>query len=272
MSFIRIVFSWLPINSPTPFVEGDRYFTVQWRFPIILKQLSGFPLGKTSSFMLCHRGAVKKSDVTLRELSLVLRTGEKPSKDHIFRAWHATRGLRKPWDTREPASLKAWSRIIKILSLLRSCSLRCHIRVPWGSGLVGAGMFPDLRFNCAENREKFSDRNKSSPCDSPRMFQRVLHPSEVFGPLFFFVQLQFLPVQLKSLVDCNFAVGWIIYPVWLIFFHDSYLWSIGGQTHNYRLTWCVISHYLYNKLSYARILIGSHLWSLGGQTYGWRHH
>ena len=68
-------------------------------------------------------------------------------------------------------------------------------------------MFPDLRFNCAENREKFSDRNKSSPCDSPRMFQRVLHPSEGFGPLFFFVQLQFLPVQLKSLVDCNFAVG-----------------------------------------------------------------
>ena len=68
-------------------------------------------------------------------------------------------------------------------------------------------MFPDLRFNCAENGEKFSDRNKSSPCDSPRMFQRVLHPSEVFGPLFFFVQLQFLPVQLKSLVDCNFAVG-----------------------------------------------------------------
>lgn len=184
MSFIRIVFSWLPINSPTPFVEGDRYFTVQWRFPIILKRLSGFPLGKTSSFMLCHRGAVKKSDVTLRDLSLVLRTGEKPSKDHIFRAWHATRGLRKPWDTREPASLKAWSQIIKILSLLRSCSLRCHIRVPWGSGLVGAGMFPDLRFNCAENREKFSDRNKSSPCDSPRMFQRVLHPSEVLALCF----------------------------------------------------------------------------------------
>ena len=139
MSFIRIVFSWLPINSPTPFVEGDRYFNVQWRFPIILKRLSGFPLGKTSSFMLCHRGAVKKSDVTLRDLSLVLRTGEKPSKDHIFRAWHATRGLRKPWDTREPASLKAWSQIIKILSLLRSCSLRCHIRVPWGEWVGGGG-------------------------------------------------------------------------------------------------------------------------------------
>ena len=164
-------------------------------------------------------------------------------EDHIFRAWQATRGLRKPWDTREPASLKAWSQIIKIPSLLHSCSLRCHIRVPWGSGLVGAGMFPDLRFNCAENREKFSDRNKSSPCDSSRMFQRVLHPSEVFDPLFFFVQLQFLPVQLKRLVDCNFAVGWIIYPVWLMFFHDSYVWSIGGQTHNYRLTWSVISHY-----------------------------
>ena len=29
---------------------------------------------------------------------------------------------------------------------------------------------------------------------------------------------------------------------------------------------------LYNKLSYARILIGSHLWSIGGQTYRWRHH
>ena len=28
---------------------------------------------------------------------------------------------------------------------------------------------------------------------------------------------------------------------------------------------------LYNKLSYARILIGSHLWSIGGQMYRWRH-
>ena len=34
----------------------------------------------------------------------------------------------------------------------------------------------------------------------------------------------------------------------------------------------VIYFQLYNKLSYARILIGSHLWSIGGQTYGWRHH
>ena len=34
--------------------------------------------------MLCHRGAVKKSDVTLRELSLVLRTGEKPSRITFF--------------------------------------------------------------------------------------------------------------------------------------------------------------------------------------------
>ena len=29
---------------------------------------------------------------------------------------------------------------------------------------------------------------------------------------------------------------------------------------------------LYNKLSYARILIGSHPWSIGGQTYRWHHH
>ena len=29
--------------------------------------------------------------------------------------------------------------------------------------------------------------------------------------------------------------------------------------------------FLYNKLSCARILIGSHLWSIGGQTYRWRH-
>ena len=29
---------------------------------------------------------------------------------------------------------------------------------------------------------------------------------------------------------------------------------------------------LYNKLSYARILIGSQLWSIGRQTYRWRHH
>ena len=37
--------------------------------------------------------------------------------------------------------------------------------------------------------------------------------------------------------------------------------------------WVVcIYRYLYNKLSYARILIGSHLWSIGGQTYRWRHH
>ena len=34
----------------------------------------------------------------------------------------------------------------------------------------------------------------------------------------------------------------------------------------------VIYFQLYNKLSYARILIGSHLWSIEGQTYGWRHH
>ena len=33
----------------------------------------------------------------------------------------------------------------------------------------------------------------------------------------------------------------------------------------------VIKIPLYNKLSYARILIGSHLWSIGGQTYRWRH-
>ena len=29
-------------------------------------------------------------------------------------------------------------------------------------------------------------------------------------------------------------------------------------------------HHLYNKLSYARILIGSHSWSIGGQTCRWR--
>ena len=29
---------------------------------------------------------------------------------------------------------------------------------------------------------------------------------------------------------------------------------------------------LYNKLSYAHILIGSHWWSIGGQTYRWCHH
>ena len=34
----------------------------------------------------------------------------------------------------------------------------------------------------------------------------------------------------------------------------------------------VISSYLYNKPSYSRILIGSCLWSIRGQTHDWRHH
>ena len=28
----------------------------------------------------------------------------------------------------------------------------------------------------------------------------------------------------------------------------------------------MLYHILYNKLSYARVLIGSHLWSIGGQS------
>ena len=34
----------------------------------------------------------------------------------------------------------------------------------------------------------------------------------------------------------------------------------------------VLEHKLFNKLSYACILIGSHLWSIGGHTYRWHHH
>ena len=44
------------------------------------------------------------------------------------------------------------------------------------------------------------------------------------------------------------------------------------QVRERRVTNSIIYNWLYNKLSYALILIGSHLWSIGGQTYRWRHH
>ena len=37
--------------------------------------------------------------------------------------------------------------------------------------------------------------------------------------------------------------------------------------------WCKMLYvYLYNKLSYAHILIGFHLWSIGGQMYKWHYY
>ena len=60
------------------------------------------------------------------------------------------------------------------------------------------------------------------------------------------------------------------------FGHDLIRWV---NTFYMNVQSCVVnnglcSHYfnLYNKLSYARILIGSHSWSIGGQSYRWRHH
>ena len=50
---------------------------------------------------------------------------------------------------------------------------------------------------------------------------------------------------------------------------DYNAFDINSESDKYRL---IRDSFLYNKLSYARVLIGSHLWSIGGQTYGWRHH
>ena len=44
-----------------------------------------------------------------------------------------------------------------------------------------------------------------------------------------------------------------------------HLWSITEQTPRNMESICL----LYNKLSYARILIGFHIWSIGGQTHRW---
>ena len=76
-----------------------------------------------------------------------------------------------------------------------------------------------------------------------------------------FLSLKFLPMTLKG-------EGWGSLKYWPVV-KDSVSDSDLLHEGKFPLFECCI---LYNKLSYARVLIGSHLWSIGGQAYRWHHH
>ena len=66
-----------------------------------------------------------------------------------------------------------------------------------------------------------------------------------------------------SFFNCFFILWLGFWFFFLFLFHEFFILHFISH---------LIYECLYNKLSYARILIGSQLWSIGGQTYRWRHH
>ena len=77
----------------------------------------------------------------------------------------------------------------------------------------------------------------------------------------------YFPLRYLSLLVRFLTVFFILWLAFLFFFcllfHEFFILHFISH---------LIYECLYNKLSYARILISSQLWSIGGQTYRWRHH